>query len=319
MVFYSVPSKPVSKRMKLWRKLSKVGAIQLKGAVYILPYSEEHYELFQWIISEVVSMGGDGSFIRTGRVETMEDEDIRQLFNQQREKEYRSLGKKLDDLERKIQSFRKGTKTQDVIRISDAFNKLKKDFGDIRTIDFFSSEAGAAVSKRIRMLETGLKEMKASPKGPAAAMPIAPKRVEEYRGRVWVTRKKPFVDRMASAWLIRRFIDKDAVFQFIDERERNSLGNEAVVFDVREGDFTHQGDLCTFEVLMQTFGVKDKAVKKIAELVHDLDIKDGKYDNSETSGVEEILSGIRKTAKSDAETIEKGMAVFGMLYAAKSS
>jgi hypothetical protein len=124
---------------------------------------------------------------------------------------------------------------------------------------------------------------------------------------------------MASAWLIRRFIDKDAVFQFIDERERNGLGKEAVVFDVREGDFTHQGDLCTFEVLMQTFGVKDKAVKKIAELVHDLDIKDGKYDNPETSGVEEILSGIRKTAKNDDETIEKGMAVFEMLYASKSS
>jgi hypothetical protein len=319
MVFYSLPSKPVSKRMKLWRKLSKVGAIQLKGAVYILPYSEEHYELFQWIISEVVSMGGDGSFVRTGGVETMEDTEIRKLFNQQREREYRAVDKKLDDLERKIQSIRKGTKTLDAVRISEAFNRLKKEFGDIQTIDFFSSEVGEVVSKRIRTTETGLKEMKSSPKGSAVAMSIAPKRVEEYRGRVWVTRKKPFVDRMASAWLIRRFIDKNATFQFIDERELNNLGKEAVVFDMREGDFTHQGDLCTFEVLMKTFGVKDKSVKKMAELVHDLDIKDGKYDNPETSGVEEILSGIRKTAKDSAETIEKGMAVFEMLYASKNS
>ena len=126
------------------------------------------------------------------------------------------------------------------------------------------------------------------------------------------------MDRMASAWLIKRFIDPKASFVFIDERDVASLDNTTLAFDMRGAAFTHVGDLCTFEVLVKSFGIKDKAVKKIAEIVHDLDVKDDKYGKPEASGVEEILAGIRKTAKNDADGIERGMAAFEMLYQSKS-
>jgi len=133
--------------------------------------------------------------------------------------------------------------------------------------------------------------------------------------KTWVTRAKPFVDRMASAWLIKKFIDKDAGFKFIREQTVRQLDKRTIAFDIRDAEFTHSGDMCTFETLIKTFGIKDKAVKKIAGLVHDLDIKDDKFNVPEARGIEEILIGIRRTATNDSEALEKGMNVFEMLYA----
>jgi len=118
-----------------------------------------------------------------------------------------------------------------------------------------------------------------------------------------VTRKRPFIDRMASAWLIRRFVDPAATFRFINEEDADRLSTGEIAFDLQGGEFTHHGELCTFEVLVRSFGIKDKAVRKIAEIVHDLDVKDDKYGNSSGSGIEEILIGIRKTIKEDADML----------------
>ncbi len=317
LIFYSVPSKPVSNRIRLWRKLSKTGAVQLKGSMYILPFSDEHYELFEWLITEVTSMGGEGAFVRVDSVETLSDADIRGLFIQQREKDYRGLDKKLEDLARKLQSFRKGTRPQNPGQLGELVARLKKEFEEIRAVDFFSSKAGELIAKRIKALDAEIKGMAAPGVGEKAVLP-APRRTDDYQGRTWVTRKKPFVDRMASAWLIKRFIDTNAVFGFIEEQEIGSLGKGTVPFDVREGEFTHHGDFCTFEVLVKAFRIKDKDIRIIAEIVHDLDLKDEKYGRRETSGIEEVLSGIRKTAKDDRDALEKGMAIFEMLYASRS-
>ncbi|HEX9137891.1 MAG TPA: chromate resistance protein ChrB domain-containing protein [Nitrospirota bacterium] len=170
--------------------------------------------------------------------------------------------------------------------------------------------------KRIQAVEAGLRG--AGKKAPAEAASIMPRRTQDYQGKIWATRKNPFVDRMASAWLIKRFIDPKASFSFIDERDAASLDNPMVGFDVRGAAFTHVGELCTFEVLIKSFGIKDKVVKKIAEIVHDLDVKDDKYGKPEAAGVEDILAGIRKTAKNDADGLERGMDAFEMLYQSKS-
>ena len=316
VIFYSVPSKPVANRMKLWRKLAKIGAVPLKSAVYILPATEEHEELFQWLIGEVKSMGGDGAFVRSAEIKTMDETDIRELFVRQVENEYGNLEKKLEVLGRKVQSVRKGTKGQEPAAFNDLLARITKEFDEIAGRDFFTSPSGAAMRKRIQAVETSLKGL--SRKTPEAATAIRLRIREDYQRRSWVTRKHPFVDRMASAWLIKRFIDPKAAFRFIEERETAGIGDKAVAFDIRGGEFTHAGDFCTFEVLIRSFGIRDRAVRKIAELVHDLDVKDEKYGKPETSGVEEILSGIRKTATSDDDALERGMAVFEMLYQSKS-
>lgn len=316
LIFYSVPSHPVSSRMKIWRKLVRSGAVQLKGAVYVIPATDEHQEFFQWLIGEVRSLGGDGAFFRSSAIETMSEEEVRELFLNQISEEYRGLNKAVAALEQKIQSIRKGTKLQDKARLTEELAKAAKSFNDIQKRDFFSSTTGNAMGKRLQQLQSGLKRLDKDSPGERAT--ISPKCAEKYQGRTWITRKKPFVDRMASAWLIKRFIDTKATFKFIEEREMNASGAHTTAFDLRNSEFTHVGDLCTFEVLVKAFSIKDKAVKQMAELVHDLDVKDEKYGNTGTAGVEDILTGIRKTGKNDLDTLEKGMAVFEMLYQSRT-
>lgn len=316
LIFYSVPSHPVSNRMKIWRKLAKTGAVQLKGSVYILPATEEHEELFQWLIGEVKAMGGDGWFVRTADIRTIPDAEIRRFFTAQTDREYRLLERSLDVLDRKVQSIRKGAKRGEPDKLAHQLSKHARELEDIAQRDFFKSETGVALRKRIFRLEGGLKEIgRTSPEKDAE---ITLRRIDAYQGRTWATRKHPFVDRMASAWLIRRFIDPKAIFHFIDERDVNGLGPMTSAFDISGGEFTHVGDFCTFEVLVKSFGIKDRAVKKMAEIVHDLDVKDEKYGKPEASGVEDILAGIRKTAKSDTDALERGMAAFEMLYQSKT-
>lgn len=316
LFFYSVPSKPVSNRMKVWRKLLKAGALQFKGAVYLLPYSDEHYELLQWLIAEIAAMDGDGGFARVERIETMSDREIVELFNQQREREYRSVEKGIEELERKVGSIRKGGGAPKDKTLAEQHARHLKAFEEIRKADFFSSRAGRELEKRFKAVRTELRELTGAAPGGAAA--IVPKRREDYQKKTWATRKRPFIDRMASAWLIRTFIDAHASFSFIDETAASAAGAGAVTFDMRGGEFTHAGDLCTFEVLMKSFELRDRALKKIAEIVHELDIKDERYRNEESRGIEEILTGIRKTVKDDGEALLKGMAVFEMLYASKT-
>jgi hypothetical protein len=316
LIFYTVPAHPVSNRMKIWRKLAKVGAVQLKGAVYILPATDEHEEFCLWLIGEVKTMGGDGAFVRSADIQSMDATDIRELFLNRAEQEYRGFERKIEVLERKVQSIRKGAKYHVNSRLSDHAGKLVKELEDMRRRDFFSAVRGSEVTKRMQSLKTTLKGLGAHSKEPVASVPT--KRPTDYVGHSWFTRKKPFIDRMASAWLIRRFVDANAVFKFVGEGDLASLGGNTATFDMQGGDFTHVGDLCTFEVLMKSFSIRDKAAGKIAEIVHDLDVKDDKYGNQEAPGVEEILMGIRKTAKSDADALERGMAVFEMLYQSKT-
>lgn len=318
LFFYSVPSKPVSNRMKVWRKLAKVGAAALKGSVYILPFNDEHYEFLQWLVSEIAAMKGEGAFARIEHIDTMEDSEIIVLFDQQRVADYRILEKALDDLERKLGSMRQGGKIQNAKGLSDQFSRVLKEFEEVTKIDFFSSKEGAALSGKIKRVDSELNKIAGIDAGQQRPAAISTRAADAYQGKTWVTRRKPFIDRMASAWLIRRFIDKNATFDFMDERALDAGQKNAVVFDMRGGEFTHVGDLCTFEVLVRSFGIKDKTVKKMAEIVHDLDTKDEKYGSAEAKGVEDVLIGIRKTARNDTDALERGMAVFEMLYMSKS-
>jgi len=314
LLFYSTPSKPVNLRVRAWRKLAKVGAVQLKGTVYILPYNEEHYEFFQWLVSEIVSLGGEGAFARVEAIENMEERDIVDLFNRQREEEYGQIEKGIDELERRANSIRQGSENPGIKALLEKVNKYLREFDEVKRKDFFASNAGIRLEKRLKVIEDlikGLSGIDSKRSVPAVVV----KRLEEYQGKRWVTRKRPFVDRMASAWLIRKFIDEKATFDFIDEEELKALGKDVVAFDAMGAEFTHQMDMCTFEVLIKSFRLKSKALKNIAEIVHELDIKDDRHKKPEAKGVEEILIGIRKTAKDDRQALEQGMVVFEMLYA----
>jgi len=293
----------------------KTGAVQFKGSVYILPSSDDHYEFFQWLVSSVAAMQGEAAFVRVTKIETMKDDEIIRLFNQQRAKDYLDFNKRLDEFENKIAGIGKGVGTVTNKKIGEELNKFVKEFQEIGKIDFFFSKERKELEKRLEAIAseiTGMSHAKSSNQ----ALEVAQRRAADYQGKIWVTRKKPFIDRIASAWLIKGFIDKDAVFVFIDENKLESLDKNTVTYDIVGGEFTHIADMSTFEVLLKAFGLKGKALGIMAEIVHQLDLMDAKYKNPAAEGLREILDGIRKTVKDDHEALEKGMSIFEMLYAA---
>lgn len=317
LFFYSVPSKPVSNRMKIWRMLVKAGAVQFKGSAYILPASDDHYELFQWLVSSVTAMQGEAAFVKVPKIETMKEDEIVGLFDKHREKDYLDIGMRLDDFVSKIANAKKGIGTINSKKIKEELNKFRKEFEDIGRIDFFSSKNRRELEQRLKAITSEIAGMtRTEPDKPV--LDIVKRRSADFQGKTWVTRKRPFIDRIASAWLIRKFIDKKASFGFIDENEIETLDKDAIVFDMVDGEFTHVGDLCTFEVLLKSFGLKDKVLFTISEIVHQLDLQDGKYRNPTAEGLRDILNGIRKTVNDDHEAIEKGMNIFEILYASNS-
>ncbi|MBF0344911.1 MAG: chromate resistance protein [Nitrospirae bacterium] len=318
--FYSVPTMPVNNRVKIWRRLAKSGALQFKNSIYVLPYTDAHYEFFQWLLCEVTAVNGDGEFIKIERFETLKDSEIVHMFNLQREKDYDAIEDKLQGIERdlnsvKILSSEKVPKK--LKKLMDQSNRLLNEFEDIRKIDFFLTNKAGDLKEKIVVVKGEIINLAGSDVQEQAIPLLTTKRLEDYQAKVWVTRKRPFVDRLASAWLIKRFIDTSALFNFVDNEAVGGIDKDTVTFDIRGGDFTHVGELCTFEVLIRVFGLKDGALNNIAEIVHKIDIKDGRNGTPETKAIEELLVGLDRTARDDLEALQMGMTLFEMLYASK--
>jgi hypothetical protein len=296
----------------------KTGAIRLKSAVYILPYSEEHHEILQWLISELSSLGGDGALVRTRIIEPLEPDEIINLFNSHCAERYKKLSDGFDSLEQKIDLLKQTTITGRKINFSNQLNKLLKESYSIKKIDFFASELGIKMENRMKTLknEVAMLSVTTGKRQPETdIIKILVKNREDYLGKTWATRKNPFVDRMASAWLIRKFIDDKAVFTFIDNRNTSVQNADSITFDIQNGDFTHSGDLCTFEVLIISFALKDNRLESMSRIIHDIDLNDDKHRSHAADGVERVLTGIRKLAKTDSDALEKGMDLFETIYA----
>jgi hypothetical protein len=300
--------------MKIWRKLSRIGAVPFKGSGHILPDNEENHEYFQWLVSEVISRGGEGAFVRVERIESMTEKELITLFDQNRAKEYRPVEEGVEALKRRIGNSKKTGAAENRKKLIKDFNRLLKEFEMVRKVDFFFSKKGGALEIRLKGIEKEIKSLRTRGINEPEKL-MAQKERKDYQRRTWVTRKRPYVDRMASAWLIRKFIDPKAVFKFIKEDEIVNPEEGPVAFDMKNGEFTHRGDLCTFEVMIRVFGLKDRALKKMAQIVHEIDLKDEKHPAPEAQGIEELLNGIRKTGRNDLEILEKGMALFELLYA----
>lgn len=318
LFFYSIPASPVNNRVKIWRKLVKSGAVQLKGGVYILPYREEHHEALQWMLAELPGLNGEGLLVRTDSIEPLRQEDIITLFNEQRRPQYLEIARKIEEFSGRIRNLRKGGRDRKSTSLFRQYEKIQNEFQVVAQRDFFQSAAGQELAAQLSALRKQLEELTAAEKGPKAGTSVdsaGGRASSEFSGLTWLTRRRPFVDRMASAWLIRRFIDPEAAFGFRDEADlQNPRSVGEVSYDVRNGDFTHVDDLCTFEFLIRTFGLEDKGLAYLAGIVHDIDIKDGKFAAPEAHVIEMILKGIRNRALPDSETLEQGMAVFEALY-----
>jgi hypothetical protein len=181
-------------------------------------------------------------------------------------------------------------------------DRIRKQFREIRQTDFFDSPNAKGVEVILRKLERPPPRLKTQPK-------LEPR---DFRGRAWLTRPRPEIDRVGSAWLIRKSIDPKAKFVFAVKRPPN---RRTLTFDMLDGDFSHDGDDCTFETLIRRFGIEDKAIRKIAEMIHDADLDDDKFQRKECIGIDRILKGWAKQGLRDKEILRRGFECFDALYA----
>jgi hypothetical protein len=280
----------------VWRRLKKFGAIQLKTSTYVLPDEPVHYERFQWLAKEIVDTGGEATLVRVKDIEGMPHAAIVALFNEARARDYDELFEPLNLLIKDGKARKQS---------SNQLQKLRQRFQEIRDIDYFQSSRGEDLQRLLQKAEA----LEAPKKKPETIMRL---RAEDYRGKSWVTRPRPEIDRVGSAWLIRKFIDPSAKFVFGNAPAEFP---KAIPYDMFEVEFSHHGDYCTFETLIQRFSIRDRAVLRLAELIHDADVEDDKFHRVEGFGIEQIFKGWAKQGLSDQEILAKGFECFEALYA----
>jgi hypothetical protein len=271
LFIHQLPPKPDYLRVKVRRRLQRIGAVPLKNSVYLLPNRAECREDFEWLLREVMAEGGEATVCAAAMVGGTTDDELESAFRQERDAEYAQ-----------IEAEAKSSGAQD---------RLRRKLEGVMRNDFFGASRRAAAERAV----TGTGEQ------------------AEAGGSTWVTRSGVFVDRIASAWLIRRFIDPAARFRFVAEHDPVHPGE--LRFDMFGGEYTHEGDRCTFETLLHRFALSDGALGAIGEIVHDIDLKEERYRRPETSGIESVLKGIALGTSDDGERLERGFSLFDGLYA----
>jgi hypothetical protein len=292
LLLYSLPTRQKTERVAIWRRFKKIGAIQIKTSTYLLPDNPPQYEHFQWLAQQIRDFGGDATLVRVQEIEGMSNERLIALFNRARDEEYGTIKKSLHGF------LVRGRKTDPEEKAAE-LERLTRQFRAIRDIDFFQSSRGQDVQMLLRRAEGTRKRT------------LPRLEAKNYRGRTWLTRPRPEIDRVGSAWLIRRFIDPRAKFVLAATVPPN---REIIPFDMVDVEFSHHGDYCTFETLIRRFGIEDKAVKKIAEMIHDADLEDAKFQRSECIGIDRVLKGWAKSGMSDDQILLHGFDCFDGLY-----
>ncbi|HSE46942.1 MAG TPA: chromate resistance protein ChrB domain-containing protein [Gemmatimonadales bacterium] len=289
----------------MWRKLRALGAVPLRKSVYLLPPTPDNFERFQWLSQEVQKDGGEATFLSVENVENMKRAEVIRLFQQVRDQDYRALVERYRKLARGLD---RKTPVRSTSRRNEELTRLARELERIREIDFFDAPGYHEAKRLQETIEMRLHPGQAD--APAADLPM-----DALKGRRWVTRPRPHVDRIGSAWLIKRFIDPDADFVFAPSKD---FPPDAIPFDSAGVEFGHQGEDCTFETLVKRLGQRDRRLTHLAEIVHEVDLKDQKFPRDEARGVDLAIRGLLATFKDDQEVLTHGMVLFDGLYTALS-
>lgn len=297
LLLYTLPAKKTAGRVNLWRKLKKSGACALKTAGYVLPDELAHLERFQWFVQQVRDDGGEATLARVSAIEGLTNDDLIRMFNEARTEDYAALTKPLNAL---VAANRKKAGGD----FADALEKLRRQFEEVRAIDYFSCPAAHDLEL---LFERATRLTGPRPKSGDVLD------VKKYQRRTWLTRPRPEIDRVGSAWLIQKFVDPKATFVFAP---KPSAHPDAIPYDMMDVEFTHHGDACTFETLLKRFALADPAARRIGEMIHDADLEDGKYQRPECIGLDLLFKGWARLGHSDGDILEKGFACFDALHAA---
>jgi hypothetical protein len=304
---HQLPPKASNLRVRTWRRLQQLGAIPIKQAVYVLPDTPNTREDFEWLKAEVKASGGDASVFAADHVDAWSDDALVEEFRRAGQEAYAAVARNVEKVLKRASVARRprGTRAPATRRLLDVFRER---LAAIEGVDFFGSAGRDRVTSLLKQLE----EHTSGRRDVSTAKLAGSTTQDSHRGRRWVTRPRPGVDRMASAWLIRRFIDGQAQFGFAVDR--NAAPADAIPFDMFGVEFSHQGEGCTFERLCKIFQIGEPAVARLAAIVHDLDLKDGRFGAPEATTVGAIIEGLQLANADDDALLVQGMTLFDSLY-----
>jgi hypothetical protein len=298
LLIHQLPPKPDYLRVKVRRRLQRLGALPVKNTVYVLPNRAETVEDFEWLREEIEAEDGDATLCAASFVGGLTDDELESLFRAERDAEYADIAR----------AARTSAASSEASVARADIERLRRRLQDVGRTDFFGA-AGRADAER------AIDELQAQTTGGVDRAPTGSGGVADVRGRTWVTREGVFVDRIASAWLVKRFIDPDATFKFVRGKSYRPRPGE-LRFDMYHAEYTHERDRCTFETLLARFDLADDpGLQAIAEIVHDVDLKDEKFGRPEAAGVAAVLAGVARVNASDADRLQQGGAIFEGLYA----
>ncbi|HMG52499.1 MAG TPA: chromate resistance protein ChrB domain-containing protein [Kofleriaceae bacterium] len=300
----TIPAKPASVRVKIWRRLKAIGAVGLRGSVYALPNREECVEVFEWVSRELRELGGQASICEGRFLDGSTDDDIERRFIDARNADYAEVADGAKQLLKKLDAKR--ITPERITAITDEHAKLVHRLGEITAIDFLNVPGREAVEGLLAAVARALPRDGTKTTEPLEVM-------ARPRGATWVTRTGVHVDRIASSWLIRRFVDPEAQFKFVPAKGYAPNQGE-LRFDMFEAEFTHVGDRCTFEVLVERMDLRDPALVALGEIIHDLDLRDDKFGRDETAGVRSAVDGICTVAHDDEQRIAAASPMLDGLY-----
>ncbi|MBL8135861.1 MAG: chromate resistance protein [Acidobacteria bacterium] len=307
---HQLPATPSNLRVRTWRRLQQLGAVPVKQAVYVLPDSAAAREDFEWLKAEITGAGGDATVFAADTLDTWSADALVEEFRRSRQEGYMALARDVEQVLARLDAVRRprGTRRPAGGRLVDGFRQR---LAALEHIDFF----GSAGRDRVVALVAQLDARSRSHPPTDTPSHVGPVDRTRIHGRLWVTRPRPGVDRMGSAWLIRRFIDADARFAFAADRDAVP-SPDAIPFDMFSVEFSHQGDDCTFETLCRVFDITDPAVARLAQLVHDLDLKDARFGAPDAGTVGTLIEGLQLTTADDDRLLERGMTIFESMYLA---
>ena len=311
LLIHQIPPKPNYFRVKIWRRLRRIGAVALKNSVYVLPRIETAQEDLAWVLREIIGGGADATLCEAHMVDGISDEQIESLFQAARDADYAQLGEELRGL---LSEPQKTEEEQARLRIE--FARIERRLSELLAIDFFDAPGRVTVDGLFQALSERVRDSQGNGIGKEAEEDGAETAslISAHKGRVWVTRKGVHIDRIACAWFIRRFIDEGARFKFVPSKGYEPEAGE-VRFDMFDAEFTHEGDLCSFEVFLKRFRTSDAGLSAIAEIIHDIDLKDRKHGREETDGVASLILGIAHLHRDDGNRIARGSDLLDALYA----
>jgi hypothetical protein len=293
LLLFSLPTNRNTERVAVWRRLKKMGAVQIKTSTYLLPDAPTQYEQFQWLAQQIRDYGGDSTLVRAQEIEGLNKEKVTAMFNDARAKDYGVLRKSL-------QTFIARRKKLDAHEAVGQLERITRQFREVREVDFFDSARGHDIAMLLRRAT-----------GPKRTKHLDLLDSKQYHGKTWLTRPRPEIDRVGSAWLISKFIDPKPKFVFAPSVD--AVPN-AIPFDMLDAEFSHHGNCCTFETLSRRFAISDRAVTKIGEMIHDADLDDARFQRIEAVGIDRVFKGWAKQGLSDEEILRRGFECFDALY-----